>query len=47
VKANFLLGLYIFSLLYACVQIGAAADFQITKITKNLISAPDFSYGGG
>src|SRR5438477_13068105 len=46
-KASSLLGLFIFSLLIACAQMGAAADFQITKITKNLISAPDFSYGGG
>ena len=46
-KASSLLGLFIFSLLIACAQIGAAADFQITKITKNLISTPDFSYGGG
>ncbi len=46
-KANSLLRLFIFSVFIACAQIGAAADFQITKITKNLISAPDFSYGGG
>ncbi len=46
-KANSLLRLFIFSVLIACAQIGAAADFQITKITKNLISTPDFSYGGG
>jgi hypothetical protein len=46
-KANSLLRLFIFSVLTACAQIGAAADFQITKITKNLISTPDFSYGGG
>src|SRR5207237_7669049 len=46
-KASSLLGLVIFSLLIACAQIGAAADFQITKITKNLISTPEFSYGGG
>src|SRR5438094_5496026 len=46
-KASSLLGLFIFSLLIACAQIGAAADFQITKITKNLISTPEFSYGGG
>src|SRR6266581_3517142 len=44
-KANSPLAL--FSLLIARAQIAAAADFQITKITKNLISTPDFSYGGG
>jgi hypothetical protein len=46
-KANSLLGLFIFALLIACAQMGAAADFQVTKITKNLISTPEFSYGGG
>ena len=46
-KANSLLGLFIFSLLIARAQMGSAADFQITKITKNLISTPEFSYGGG
>jgi hypothetical protein len=46
-KTNSLLGISIFSLLVACPQMVAAADFQITKITKNLISTPDFSYGGG
>jgi hypothetical protein len=46
-KANSLLRLFICSVLIACAQIGAAADFQITKITKNLISTPDFNYGGG
>jgi hypothetical protein len=37
---------FIFVVLIACAQTGAAADFQITKITKNLISAPQFAYGG-
>lgn len=46
-KANRLLGVFIVSLFIACAQRGSAADFQITKITKNLISTPDFSYGGG
>ncbi len=46
-KASSLLGLFTSSLLIAYTQIGSAADFQITKITKNLISTPDFSYGGG
>src|SRR5438034_3582224 len=44
-KANSPLAFFV--LLIACAQISAAADFQITKITKNLISTPDFSYGGG
>src|SRR2546426_4069721 len=35
------------ALLIVWAQIGMAADFQITKITKNLISTPDFNYGGG
>src|SRR6266481_1392674 len=46
-KANSLLGFFIFSVLIACAQMVAAADFQITKISKNLISTPDFNYGGG
>src|SRR5437870_4617561 len=46
-KGKSLLGLFTSSLLIAYTQIGSAADFQITKITKNLISTPDFSYGGG
>jgi len=46
-KASSLLGLFTSSLLITYAQIGSAADFQITKITKNLISTPDFSYGGG
>src|SRR5438094_2976910 len=36
-----------FVLLITWAQIGVAADFQITKITKTLISTPEFSYGGG
>src|SRR2546427_9585359 len=46
-KGKSLLGLFTSSLLIAYTQIGSAADFQITKITKNLISTPDFNYGGG
>src|SRR6266576_4946512 len=44
-KANSPLAFFV--LLIAGAQIGVAADFQITKITKNLISTPDFNYGGG
>jgi hypothetical protein len=33
--------------LTAFAQVRAAADFQITKITKNLISTPQFAYSGG
>lgn len=33
--------------LTAFAQVRAVADFQITKITKNLISTPQFAYSGG
>jgi hypothetical protein len=46
-KANSLLLLSIFVPLIAGAQTRAATDFQITKITKNLISTPQFTYGGG
>jgi hypothetical protein len=46
-KANSLLGLVLFLPLTAFAQARAASDFQITKITKNLIATPDFTYGGG
>jgi hypothetical protein len=44
-----------FVLLVACLlplaafaqERGPGTDFKITKITRNLISTPDFSYGGG
>src|SRR5213075_2775447 len=44
-KANSRLAFFV--LLITWAQIGMAADFQITKITKNLISTPEFNYGGG
>jgi hypothetical protein len=46
VKATFLLGLFILLPLAVFAQTGAGEDFQITKITKNLILAPQFAYGG-
>jgi hypothetical protein len=46
-KANFLLLLFIFVPFIAGAQTRAVTDFQITKITKNLISTPQFTYGGG
>src|SRR5436305_12176668 len=46
-KANSLLLLFIFAPLIAGAQPRAATDFQITKITKNLISTPQFAYTGG
>jgi hypothetical protein len=46
VKAIFLLSLFILLPLAAFAQTGAGEDFQITKITKNLILAPQFAYGG-
>jgi len=46
-KANSLLLLFIFVPLIAGAQTRAATDFQITKITKNLISTPQFAYTGG
>lgn len=47
VKASSLLSLFILLPLAAFAQTGAGEDFQITKITKNLILAPQFAYGGG
>src|SRR5437763_13582460 len=44
-KANSPLAFFV--LLLTCTQIGMAADFQISKITKNLMSTPEFNYGGG
>ena len=44
-KANSRLAFFV--LLITWAQIGMAADFQITKITKNMISTPEFNYGGG
>ncbi len=46
-KANSLPLLFIFVPLIAGAQTRAGTDFQITKITKNLISTPQFTYGGG
>ena len=46
VNANSLLSLFILLPLAAVAQTGAGEDFQITKITKNLILAPQFAYGG-
>jgi len=43
---NRLLVLFIFVPLVALAQTRGAPDFQITKITKNLISAPQFTYAG-
>ena len=45
-KANSLLSLSFFLPLIASAQPRAAVDFQITKITKNLISTPQFAYSG-
>jgi hypothetical protein len=45
-KTNSFLCLLIFVAFIAGAQTGAAADFQITKITKNLISSPQFTYAG-
>ena len=36
----------VFAPLSGEAQVRGAGDFQITKITKNLISTPQFSYGG-
>jgi hypothetical protein len=46
-KAGFLLGLSIFFPLIVSAQTRAASEFQITKITKNLIPTPQFAYTGG
>jgi hypothetical protein len=45
-KAGFLLGLSIFLPLIVSAQTRAAGEFQITKITKNLIPTPQFAYAG-
>ena len=45
-KAGSLLVLSIFLPLIASAQTRPAADFQITKITKNLIPTPQFAYAG-
>jgi len=45
-KAGSLLALSIFLPLVASAQTRAAADFQITKITRNLIPTPQFAYAG-
>ena len=45
-KAGSLLALSIFLPLVASAQMRATADFQITKITRNLIPTPQFAYGG-
>jgi hypothetical protein len=37
---------FVLVLVITSTRTGAAADFQITKITKNLISAPQFTYSG-
>jgi hypothetical protein len=45
-KAGSLLALSIFLPLIASAQTRPAVDFQITKITKNLIPTPQFAYTG-
>ena len=45
-KANSLLSLSFFLPLIASAQPRAAVDFQITKITKSLVSTPQFAYTG-
>ena len=45
-KAGSLLALSIFHPLIGSAQTRPAADFQITKITKNLIPTPQFAYAG-
>lgn len=46
IKASSLLSFFIVLPLAAVAQTGAGEDFQITKITKNLILAPQFAYDG-
>ena len=46
VKANLILILFVFVPLVASAQTQRAPDFQITKISKNLIPAPQFTYAG-
>src|SRR5438128_12054637 len=45
-KANSLLSLSFFLPFIVSAQPRAVAEFQITKITRNLISAPQFAYSG-
>lgn len=48
-KTNFrfvLAAILVLAPLPAQTQVRGPGDFQITKITKNLISSPQFSYGG-
>jgi hypothetical protein len=46
-NANRVLLFFVFVPLIASAQTRAAPDFQITKISKNLISTPQFAYTGG
>jgi hypothetical protein len=46
-RANSLVAFLIFLPLIVSGQTRPAADFQITKITKNLIPTPQFAYAGG
>jgi hypothetical protein len=46
-RANSLVAFLIFVPLIVSAQTGPAADFQITKITRNLIPTPQFAYAGG
>src|SRR6266446_9269189 len=46
-KVNPLLLVFFFVPFIADAQTRAATDFQITKITKDLISTPQFAYTGG
>jgi hypothetical protein len=46
-RANSLAAFLIFLPLIASAQTRPAADFQITKITRNLIPTPQFAYAGG
>ena len=46
-RANSLAAFLIFLPLFASAQTRPAADFQITKITRNLIPTPQFAYAGG
>jgi hypothetical protein len=46
-KTNFVVGLFILPPFAAFGQTSTLQDFQITKITKNLIATPQFAYGGG
>jgi hypothetical protein len=46
-RANSLVAFLIFLPLIASAQTRAAPEFQITKITRNLIPTPQFAYAGG